>query len=187
MTKENESTPELFPVLKAEAKNFKTNIPDGFYIFEQKYINYIPKITTRLRYIRRKKPLIFLQNTKPKTMDRRIQKIMVQVESIMSINLSIVCGSCRKLKNDCICEKSHYMIRCFVNLMGISNGVPIKLCIRKIGVLFSLLNFSPAEEICVLGYLISYDKLDYMGRKEFVKFTDIKYTSKFHFFFNIKF
>lgn len=178
-----DSSALLIPALKAHTKSFKSTTSNGLVLFNQKFVDYIPKVSTRLRYIRSQKPVMFLHNSNPKEMDRRIHKVLVQIDSIMNLNISIVCGSCRKLKNDCNCQKSHYMIRCFVNLMGRSNGVPIKLCVRKIGVLFSLLNLSHNESLCVLGYLISYDKLTH-SYKEFIKFTDIKYTGIIDLLFN---
>ena len=154
-----------------------TTLDRIIFIFNQTFVNYIPKVTTRLRFIRGCRPVFFIHNSNPKVMDRRIHKVVVQIDFINSVFLSIVCGSCRKLKNDCVCQKSHFMVRCFVNLTGRSNGVPIKLCIRKLGVLFSLLNLTNKEAICVLGYLILYDKLQY-NKKQYIKYTDIKFTSK---------
>lgn len=168
---------KLTPVLEATTKNFKSVSAPGLAVFEQSYVSYIPKMITRLRYIRSQKPVLFLENTSPKTLDRRIHKLVVQVDRIMMLKLSIVCGSCRKLKNDCNCDKSHYMIRCFVNLMGRANGVPVKLCVRKLGVLFSLLEVSTKEKLCVVGFLVNYDKLEF-SYKEFIKFTDIKFSSE---------
>lgn len=167
---------QLAPILEATTKSFNSVTPKGLVLFSQNHVTYIPKLITRLRYIRSQKPLLFLQNTNPKVADRRIHKLVVQVDRIMSLKLSIVCGSCRKLKNDCNCDKSHYMVRCFVNLMGRANAVPVKLCVRKLGVLFSLLDVSAKEQLCVLGFLVNYDKLEF-SYKEFIKFTDIKFSS----------
>lgn len=181
LEQQNLSPRHLTPILKADTKNLKGQLKDSIFIFNQTFVNYIPKVTTRLRFIRGCRPVFFIHNSNPKVMDRRIHKVVVQIDFINSVFLSIVCGSCRKLKNDCVCQKSHFMVRCFVNLTGRSNGVPIKLCIRKLGVLFSLLNLTNKEAICVLGYLILYDKLQY-NKKQYIKYTDIKFTSKILYF-----
>ena len=167
----------ISPLFKINTKNFSKTITDGLVIMKQKYVDFVPKIGTRLRYIRSKKPLLFLLNTNPKEIDRRIHKVIIDVEYIIHLNISIICGSCRKLKNDCICQRSHYMVKCFVNLMCKSNGVPIKLCVRKLGVLFNLLDITPKEGLSILGFLISYDKLEYVF-KQYIKFTDIKFSSR---------
>jgi hypothetical protein len=167
-------------VFKAKIKKFSEEMDNGLILMKQKYIDFIPNVSTRLRYIRSQKPLLFLNNTNPKILDRQIHKIIVGIDYITNLKISIMCGSCRKLKNDCMCEKSFFIIRCFANLIGKSNGVPIKLCVRKLDVLFNLLDVSHAEQLCVLGYLISYDKLSY-GFKEFIKFTDIKFSGNFFF------
>lgn len=172
----NEESNSLFKKLSGNTKYRDRSCKEGLQIYSQSCVAYVPKVETRVKYLGFRLPLIFLQNQNPKIIDRRILKMSVQVDSIINLNISILCGSCRQLKNDCNCEKSHYMVKCFVNLIGRSGGIPLKLCIRKMGVLFSLLDVTPYERIILLGYLIKFDRLKY-SLGEFVKFTDIRFKS----------
>ena len=169
----------VYQKMEGKTKHNEDILEDSFRLFRQNIFNYIPRVDTRLQYLGNTLPISYFDDFNPSVMDRQIRKFIIQVDSVMSINISLHCGSCTKLKNDCNCEKSHYIIKPFVNLMGRCEGIPIKLCLRRMDAIFKLLDFSHEEKVSLIGYLIKFDKFTY-GMKDIVKFKDLKYPGIFN-------
>lgn len=157
---------------------------------EDSTINPSATFRERLRMLKGKDniPVTSLQSIGLTHLHRQMIKVIVDLESILMLELTMKCFSCRNRTDFCGCEEPKLNLNTYAKLLVNDKGTPAYLIIQEFDVLTAYLDLSSQEvdftkdyltrygEFSILSEQLSKDKKNYERKKVFSYFN--KYVPK---------